>query len=99
MNKRETTIDKKKVGHKLIGRGSIDKFYELVTGDKNGFYKVCIKLPEIIKEVVREEKSISVQRSTVLDELSSLIEGNENKNSMEMAFYLLGFSSYNGFNV
>ncbi len=28
----ETTVDKRKVGHKLICRGSLDQFYALVNG-------------------------------------------------------------------
>lgn len=38
----ETTLDGKKVGHKLIRRVSIDKFYELVTGEKEAFFNMCM---------------------------------------------------------
>lgn len=33
----ETTVDKKKVGHKLIRRVSLDQFYALVTGQDDAF--------------------------------------------------------------
>ncbi len=34
----ETTVDKKKVGHKLIRRVSLDQCYALVTGQDDAFY-------------------------------------------------------------
>ena len=36
----ETTVDKKKVGHKLIRRVSMDQFYALVTGQADAFMKI-----------------------------------------------------------
>lgn len=33
----QTTVDGQKMKHKLIRRVSIDKFYELVTGEKDAF--------------------------------------------------------------
>ena len=50
----ETTVDKQKVSHKLIRRVSIDQFWSLVTGEEDAFYRVCILLPEVIKEVIKE---------------------------------------------
>ena len=40
----ETTVDKKKVGHKLIRRVSLDQFYALVTGQDDAFYQMCIAM-------------------------------------------------------
>lgn len=37
----ETTVDAKKVWHKLIRRVSIDQFYALVTGQEDAFYQTC----------------------------------------------------------
>ena len=37
----ETTVDKKKVGHKLIRRISMDQFYALVTDEEEAFYNMC----------------------------------------------------------
>ena len=39
----ETTVDKKRVGHKLIRRVSMDQFYALVTGEEDAFYKIAFK--------------------------------------------------------
>lgn len=38
----ETTVDKKKVGHKLIRRVSLDQFYALVTGQEDAFYQKAL---------------------------------------------------------
>ena len=81
----ETSVDNQKVGHKLIRRVSMDKFYALVTGQDDAFYQICMVLPE----------------DTVIDELreiakESSIEGTDL--AFAMAIYMLGFSSYAGFN-
>ena len=96
----ETTVDKQNVGHKLIRRVSIDKFYEIVTGEKDAFYKLCKKLPEIIQKVVADTHNIT-PKDTVLDELKAIAEKSSEKSedtAMAMAVYMLGFSTYNGFN-
>lgn len=36
----ETTVDKKKVGHKLIRRVSLDQFYALITGQEDAFHQM-----------------------------------------------------------
>lgn len=96
----ETTVDGQSVGHKLIRRVSIDKFYELVTGDENAFYKVCCKLPLIIEKVVSASDNV-VPQDTVIDELNAIASEkyvNDRNIAMAMAIYMLGFSTYNGFN-
>lgn len=50
----ETTVDKHKVGHKLIRRVSLDKFYALVTGQEDAFYQMCMVLPDVIQKAVDE---------------------------------------------
>ncbi len=97
----ETTVDGQNVGHKLIRRVSIDKFYELVTGDTEAFYKVCRKLPFVIEKVVSSSDN-AIPRDTVIDELKAIAsDNNENERdmAMAMAIYMLGFSTYNGFNT
>ena len=34
----------------------MDRFYELVTGDENAFYKMCIKLPLVVDSFGLENK-------------------------------------------
>ena len=96
----ETTVDKVKVGHKLIRRVSIDKFYSLVTGEEDAFYQMCMVLPEVIQKTVSNLGSSLVPHDTVVEELQ-LIAKNQNIESNDlaiaMAVYMLGFGSYNGF--
>lgn len=91
----ETTVDKKKVSHKLIRRVSIDKFYAVVTGEEDAFYQMCMALPEIIEEVVNSSTSDNVPHDTVIDELRKIAD--EKQIPFAMAVYMLGFKSYNGF--
>ena len=92
-----TMVDKKKVGHKRIRRISLDQFYTMITGDQDAFHKMCMVLPEIIEKVVKESKDILIPHDTVLEELEKI--ANSRKISLAMAIYMLGFSSYNGFNA
>lgn len=95
----ETTVDGQKVGHKLIRRVSLDSFYELVTGYKDAFFKVCMILPQTIQFVVSKEGKNLVPHDTVITELIQLSKQNkcDSDLSMAMAIYMLGFSTYNGF--
>ena len=97
----ETTVDGKKVSHRRIRRVSIDKFYEIVTGEKTAFYQMCMVLPGVIQEVVESSEKEVVPHDTVFLELCNVANqinvGTEDL-SMALAIYLLGFSSYQGFN-
>ncbi len=97
----ETTIDGKKVGHRLIRRVSIDQFYALVTGQDNAFFQVCMVLPEVIKQVVEKLDTAIIPEDTVFQELKQMAQSQGIKQedmAMVMSIYMLGFSSYNGFN-
>lgn len=78
----------------------MDQFYELVTGNKNAFYKMCMTLPEVIHTVVNEEGAVAVPQDTVMQELRK-VAGIYTKQSeelaMAMAIYILGFHTYQGF--
>lgn len=96
----ETTVDKKKVGHKLIRRVSIDKFYEIVTGEKDAFFNMCMILPTMIERAVDELGSTLVPHDTVIDELRTIATNQEiesNDLAIAMSIYMLGFGSYMGF--
>ena len=89
-----------KVEHKLIRRVSIDKFYELVTGQEDAFYQICMVLPDIIKKAVSKLGSAVIPHDTVIDELRSIAETQNTDNdnlAVALAVYMLGFSSYLGF--
>lgn len=88
------------MGHKYIRRVSLDKFYALVTGEEDAFYKMCMVLPEVISKAVSELDSSTIPNDTVFDEIR-MIASQQNYDSEDlsiaMAIYLLGFSSYLGF--
>ncbi len=95
-----TTVDKKKVGHKLIRRVSLDRFYAIVTGQEDAFCQMCMALPSTIQKVVDELDGSIVPHDTVFNELKALAKkqniGDENL-AVAMAVYMLGFGEYNGF--
>ncbi len=93
----DTTVDKKKVSHKLIRRVSIDQFYAIVTGEDDAFYQMCMILPDVIEEVVNSSASNAVPHDTVIDELKAIAD--EKQIPFAMAVYMLGFGSYLGFNA
>ena len=68
----ETTVDKQKVGHKLIRRVSLDQFYALVTGQEDAFYQMCMILPEVIQKAVDTMDNVEIPEDTVIDELRNL---------------------------
>ena len=88
------------MGHKYIRRVSLDKFYALVTGEEDAFYQICMVLPEIIDKAVAELDSSTIPSDTVFDEIRNIASQQKYDTedlSIAMAFYLLGFSSYLGF--
>lgn len=86
------SLDGQRVGNEKVRRVSIDKFYEIVTGDKDAFCKLCKVLPRLINEIVSQNERLSVEEDTVIQELRE-----KDKNLLK-ALYLLAFSTYEGFN-
>ena len=72
----------------------MDKFYELVTGQPDAFYKMCLVLPEVIEKVIADS-TIQIPNDTVFQELRAIAD--RKHVSMAMAVYMLGFSEYIGF--
>lgn len=96
----ETTVDKRKVGHKLIRRVSIDQFYSLVTGQEDAFFQICMALPTIIEKAVTEIEGSNVTHDTVIEELKELANTqaiDSEDLSILLAAYMLGFGTYKGF--
>lgn len=54
------SVDGIRQKHRRIRRVSMDKFYEIVTGDSDAFYKMCMVLPDIVEEIVNNLENISV---------------------------------------
>jgi hypothetical protein len=86
-----SSVDGNKVVHENIRRVSIDKFYEIATGDSLAFKKLCSKLPTIIDDVVANV-ILEKENNSVLKELQAI-----NKNTLK-SLYLLSFKKYEGFN-
>ena len=88
----EVTINengrKQKYSHKRIRRVSMDKFYEIVFGDKDAFFKLCKALPTILDDVIADDESAKLQ-NTVYEELD--------KTDFYKSLYLLAFKTYEGF--
>jgi len=96
----ETSVDKKKVGHKLIRRVSIDQFYELVTGQQDAFMQMCMVLPMVIQKVVDSLSEATVPNDTVFEELKEIADKQDMPSenlAIAMAVYMLGFGGYKGF--
>ena len=96
----EPKVDGRNMGHKFIRRVSIDKFYEIVTGQEDAFYQMCMVLPETINKAINDMKENSIPNDTVYSEIKEIAKQYSDKSedlSIAMAFYLLGFSTYSGF--
>jgi hypothetical protein len=86
----KVSLDKQSMSNERIRRVSIDKFYELVTGDALAFKKLCEALPLIIDDVVNLLATHQTS-NTVMQELKA-IDANLLK-----SLYLLSFERYEGF--
>lgn len=85
------TLDKlKQKSNEQIRRVSIDKFYEIVTGDKEAFKKLCNVMPVVIKDVVETLKAKD-RSNTVFAELNNISD------DLLTSIYLLSFKHYEGF--
>ena len=72
----------------MLLRISIDKFYEIVTGDKNAFLNLCKVLPRMISQVVEENSDILSEEDTVIIELKK-----RNENLLE-ELYKMTYSDF-----
>lgn len=63
------SLDGKTREHKKIRRMSMDKFYSLVFGVEDAFFKLCDALPKIIEDVVRDNPGLAL-RNTVYEDLT-----------------------------
>ena len=89
----KVSLDGERMENQRIRRVSMDKFYEIVTGDKEAFYKICMELPALIDEIIEENKELQVGSDTVVDELR------EKNPDLLKALYLLAFKEYEGFKM
>ena len=74
--------------HPNIRKISVDRFYEVVFGDRYAFLKLCRVLPDVLDDVLADDTSIKLT-NTVYDELD--------KEDFYKSLYLLAFRTYEGF--
>lgn len=86
--------NKKQEANERLRRISIDKFYELVTGDKLAFYKLCEQLPKTIEKLVNNQTCrINNESNCVISELKEI------NDDVLIALYKLAFNTYEGFDL
>jgi len=91
------SVDGQQQKHKRIRRVSIDKFYSLVTGQEDAFYQMCMVLPSVIEKVVANSAANVIPKDSVIDELNTKAKPKDG--SIALALYMLGFGSYQGFQI
>jgi len=86
-----TSLDWVHVSNPRIKRISMDKFYEIVTWEKYAFRELCVIIPKVLDDVVKEIWDRNTG-NTVLEELLELAPNLLN------SIYLLSFEKYEWFN-
>ena len=76
--------------HENIRRVSIDKFYEIVTGERDAFKRLCQVLPKVLEDVVASVEIETIENS-VFEELSAISP------NLLKSLYMLSFNKYEGF--
>jgi len=89
------SIDGQQKKHRRIRRVSMDKFYELVTGQEDAFYQMCMVLPGVITQVVSDITS-AIPNDTVMEDLNAIVK-EDDSGTFALALFMLGFKEYIGF--
>ncbi|MGY3776311.1 Eco47II family restriction endonuclease [Helcococcus sueciensis] len=91
------TFDSKRISNDRLRRVSIDRFYEMVTGEEDAFFQLCMVLPNIISEVFNKTEKLKNTEDTVIKELYYLVGDKSQTVSLGIALMMLGFETYKGF--
>ena len=86
----QISLDGESISHEKIRRVSIDKFYEIVTGEKEAFKQLVEVLPIVMDDVLEEIQQNGIE-NTVFEELARIDE------NILKSLYLLSFQRYEGF--
>jgi len=86
------SLDSEQISDERIRRVSIDKFYEIVTGEQQAFKNLCEKLPMVIEDVIGSIED-EIMQNSVFQELQAISP------NILKSLYLLSFSKYEGFFV
>jgi len=76
--------------HDNIRRVSIDKFYEMVTGEEDAFKQLCDVLPKVLDDVIGT-LTVELMENSVVEELTLVSD------DILKSLYLLAFGKYEGF--
>ena len=86
------SLDGENISHDKIRRVSVDKFYEIVTGEETAFYQLCNILPVVLDDVIDQTKRGKIKNS-VFKELSNISP------DILKSMFNLSFKSYEGFDL
>jgi len=88
----KVSLDGETTSNENIRRVSIDKFYEIVTGEKEAFKQLVETLPKVMDDVLKEiQQNENGIENTVFEELKEIDE------NILKSLYLLSFKKYEGF--
>ena len=88
----QVSLDGESTSNESIRRVSIDKFYEIVTGEKEAFKQLVEALPKVMDDVLEEIQQNGIE-NTVFEELEGIDE------NILKSLYLLSFQRYEGFDT
>jgi len=88
-------INGKEYSHSRVFKISGDKFYGLLTGDDNAFFKLYKVLPSAVDDYLSEKKSGEINENSILSEISSATSSSGrsilDEITFENYFYYSGF--------
>lgn len=95
-DKTKDDVETRVYNHDRVYEISADKFYELLTNDKNAFYKLCKAIPQATKDFI---KSKEVSGMTDNSSLIDLLEKKANDNGIDLLTQIMldNFETYEGF--
>ena len=86
----KNSLDGVAIHNNKIRKVSVDKFYEIVTGDSLAFKKLCEQMPKVISDTLENPECNKIQ-NTVFKELKAISP------DLMKSIYLLSFEKYEGF--
>ncbi|MCR5165616.1 MAG: Eco47II family restriction endonuclease [Oscillospiraceae bacterium] len=70
-------VDGQNVGHRLIRRVSLDRFYALVTGQDDAFYQICMILPIAVQKALYDLKNVGNKHYATIESINTFAEKND----------------------
>lgn len=88
----QISLNTQSLSNPQIRRVSIDKFYEIATGQADAFYQLCRILPRVIDDVLAQTQLDNIIQNTVLTELLT-----DPSDDVLKRIFKTSFASYQGF--